>query len=354
MSGIGVGVVTALAAAVCFAVANTLQHHGASQAPHGRAFHPGLVAHLFTRPVWLVGIAADLVGMCLHALALSTAALAVIQPLLVSGLLFALPVSRLVTGRRIRGTEYGWAVLVVTGLSVFLLAAHLTGGQAAAAGPLLGVGVTGAAGLAAAAATVAQRRGCRHRAALLGVATGVTFGVVAALIKQITTLALLGLPAVLTSWPLYVLALAGAAGMLLSQAAYQAGPLTGSLPAITIADPVIGIAIGVLAFGETLAAGPLMLIAALAGFVVMTVGVVALAHRSAAPTADPGEAAPTEPVDQPHPGCAALPERAPSAHTHRVRGRPHRVRPATTGGTTRPRAPAATLPGRTPAPTASR
>lgn len=321
MSAVATAVVVALAAAVCFAVANVAQHHGASQAPRDEAFRPSLVWHLLRRPVWLVGIFADLVGLGLHALALSAGALAVIQPLLVSGLLFALPVSRLVTGRRIRAAEYGWAGLIVAGLSVFLLAAHPTGGTAAAAGPTLGAGCAGAAALVVLTVAAAQRRGSPHRVTLLGVATGTSFGVVAALVKQATSLAALGLPVLLTSWPLYALLAAGAAALLLSQTAYQAGPLTASLPAMTIFDPIVGIALGMFAFGETVAGGTPFLAAALTGFAAMTVGVVQLARSSVPTLGQPGPSPIRSPAPSWQPAGCSGPRRVtkPSAVRPRVR-----------------------------------
>jgi drug/metabolite transporter (DMT)-like permease len=277
---VSTAIVVALAAAGCFAVANTLQHHGASQAPADRALRPSLLGHLLTRPIWLAGIGADLAGMLLHAFALSAGALAVVQPLLVCALLFALPVSRLVTGHRIRRADYGWTALIVAGLSAFLLAAHPTGGTAAAAMPALIFGVGGAGALAAAATAAAHRRSCRHRPLLLGLAAGTVCGIVAALIKQVTAIAVLGLPALLAAWPLYALLVAGAVALLLGQTAYQAGPLTSSLPAITIADPIVGTALGVLAFSETIAAGPGTLPIATAALVAVAAGVVALARRA--------------------------------------------------------------------------
>lgn len=282
MSPVLVGLV-AIGAAGCFAVSNALQHHAASQAPRSRAIRATLLWQLLHRPVWLAGIAADLIGVGLHALALHTGALTLVQPLLVSALLLALPISRLVTGRRITLADYGWASLVVGGLSMFLLTAHPTGGHSAASGTMLITGLASAAALCAVAIAAAQRRGCTHRAALLGVATGVACGMVAALTKQVTTLALAGLPTLLTTWPVYALLAVGAVSLLLGQAAYQAGPLTASLPAITIVDPIVAIGLGLLGFGEALAAGPALLAVAAAGFVTMTVGVVALARRAGDP-----------------------------------------------------------------------
>jgi hypothetical protein len=324
------GVVLALAAAGCFALANTLQHHGVNQAADERTSGPWWLRPLLTRPAWLAGIGADLVGMGLHGLALSFSALAVVQPVLVCALLFALPVSRLVSGRRIRAADYGWATVVVTGLSVFLVAAQPAAGHATAGRPLV-TGIIAAAALSTAAVAMARRRGARHRAALLGLATGTVFGVVGAFTKEVAAAAQLGLPALLTSWPLYALTAAGVAGMLLSQAAYRAGPLTGSLPAITIADPVVAVALGVIGFGETLVTSPPVLAAAAAGFVAMTAGVVALARGSVA-------AQPIR-VTGPGPGCEPRPTSPELVACNRHPGRSPLLRPGQAPAGTPPKVP---------------
>lgn len=285
MTALATGVAAALAAAGCFAVANTLQHKGASQLSGALRSAPAW--RLLTQRSWLAGITVNLAGLGLHALALSAGALAVIQPLLVSGLLFTLPASRLITGRRIELLDCAWAAVVVVGLSVFLRTARATGGHAAADVPMLAAGIGAAGVLVILAVALARPRRCRHRPALLGVATGICCGVGAALLKQVTTLAGAGLPALLAGWPLYALMSAGAAALWLGQTAYRAGPLTGSLPAITIVDPVVAIALGVLAFGESVAGRPIALVVEIAAFATMTAGVVALARRSVEPVSAP-------------------------------------------------------------------
>ncbi|MFP5347154.1 MAG: DMT family transporter [Actinomycetes bacterium] len=298
MNGLALGVTAALAASACFAFANALQHRGASGVEHEGGSVLTLVRRVATHPMWLAGIGINFVGLGLHALALSAGALAVIQPLLVSALLFTLPVSRLVSGRHVGGPDYGWAALVVAGLSAFLLTANVTGGRPAADGRMLAAGIAGAAVPVVVALLLARRPASRHRAALFGLVTGVCCGVVAALLKQVTALALHGVPALLGAWPLYALLLAGAAALWFGQTAYRAGPITGSLPAITIVDPVVAIALGVLAFHEHLALDPPRLTVEVVAFAAMTAGVVALARRSLEPGLQPPSAQQNGPHQQ--------------------------------------------------------
>jgi len=60
-----------------------------------------------------------------------------------------------------------------------------------------------------------------------------------------------GLPALATSWELWTALSAGLVGALLSQAAFQCGPLGGPLAAMMVVDPVIGVSLGGIVFGES-------------------------------------------------------------------------------------------------------
>src|SRR5579875_3380050 len=97
-----------------------------SEAADGRAHR--LLGHLLTRPAWVAGLVAAAIGLVLHVLALAHGQLAVVQPLLISGVLFALPVSALLEGRRPSGREWLLALVLVAGLATFLLAGRPTAG----------------------------------------------------------------------------------------------------------------------------------------------------------------------------------------------------------------------------------
>jgi hypothetical protein len=85
-----------------------------------------------------------------------------------------------------------------------------------------------------------------------------------------------GLVGLFTHWPVYAVAVGGAAGVVLEQAALQAGPLRVSQPLLTIIDPVVSIALSVWLFGEYFVMNAAVLAAASAGFCVMCVGVVVM------------------------------------------------------------------------------
>jgi drug/metabolite transporter (DMT)-like permease len=275
-------VFAALGAAACFGAGTALQHRSAVGAPARHFLRPRLLAHLLTRPQWILGSAFAGVGLVLHVLALDLGQLAVVQPLLVTTLVFALPVSAALERRAIRVRELVWAAATIAGLTLFLLVAR--------PGPprhavdlddpgLVLLPVLALVGLA----VIWSRYGSPWRRALsLGLAAGACFGVLAALVKVIVDQLAAGGPAVVaTSWPLYTLLAVGGVGLVLNMSAFQAGPLGASLAAITITDPVVSVALGVSGFGERIAGAPGDIVAEVVGLLLMSVGVAATAQSAA-------------------------------------------------------------------------
>jgi drug/metabolite transporter (DMT)-like permease len=276
----GLAIGGALASACCFAISSVLQHRGASQAPDGGGLHLDLLAHLMARPTWLFGLLAAIGTLVLQILALASGPLILVQPLLATGLLFALPVSVLLESRRPSLVEWSWAALLVGGLAVFLVAASPGAGPPLPDDRRLVMIVAGGFAFAAIAAGIGYGPGRRHRAALLGFATGIGYGLAAALMKYTVALSRHDPSALLTTWPVYALLAVGAAAIVSNQAAYQAGPLAGGLPAIVILDSIVAIIASAAAFHENISTAAPAITFQIVGFVTMAFAIVALARQA--------------------------------------------------------------------------
>ena len=119
-------IVLAIAAAVLFALGTVLLQKGGMAEPAGGSTS-GLLLRMARRPIWLAGIAADAAGFALQAVALTIGRLAVVQPLLVSSVVFALPLGAKLTDQRVRRIDVVAALVVTIALVVFLTAADPSG-----------------------------------------------------------------------------------------------------------------------------------------------------------------------------------------------------------------------------------
>ena len=168
----------ALVAAALFAVAAAAQQRAAAQVPDERARGLGLIRVLVRRPLWWVGTGGDLAGYAAQAAALGLGSLVLVQPLLVTTLLFALPLAAWWSGRRLSRADVGVGAGAVGRPRAVRGRRRADGGRRPGracrgwlpAGVVLGVLLRGclAGGGACAAGIV--------RAVLLAVATAVLYG----------------------------------------------------------------------------------------------------------------------------------------------------------------------------------
>ncbi len=258
-------VVAALLSAVGFAVSTSLQHHASGKADSQFAFP--LFKRLVRQPLWFLGLVIGGVAFGLHAVALAHGPLALVQPIVVSGVVLALPARAALDRRRLSLREFGWIVLAGIGLAMFVVSIHPSIGDhgtrttTAAWTAVIGLLLAGVLTIAAGAVEYSHRR-----ALLLGGASGVLFGLVAGLVKMVASgVAAEGFGALL-GWPLWALILTGVGGVALNQRAYQAGPLSVSMPLLNGIDICVAIAFGFLVFGETPAHRPDQIVAELVGF----------------------------------------------------------------------------------------
>jgi len=288
----------ALLSSFLFALAAALQQREASTLRDDQAGSIRMLLILLKRPLWLGGVAADAGGFVTVAIALALGRLVVVQPLIVTVLLFALPVSARLTGRRVRGADWSWAVVLTVALAVIVVVGDATDGTDEAPTREWLVAAAIAAVPIAVALVVAGRRKGAVRALMLGIAAGIMFGFNDALIKTVTGALDDGVVDVLKAWPVWALVVVLVVGTWLQQASYQAGALQASLPAVTGLEPVIGMILGLTLFDERFRAhGPFRLTLLLTGMVVASVAVVVLARAQG--RAD--EAAPSGPVPAPEP-----------------------------------------------------
>ena len=270
----------ALAAALSSAVNLMTQHSASHGAPKGEKGWR-LVAYLFRQPPWLIGWIAAGGAFAFQAVALHQGQLSVVQPVLVTELVFVLVLRRVWIHQEVARAAWAAALVVCAALAAFLVAAEPTGGHSTpeAAQWLTALPVFG--GAIAVLAVLGTRGSPTRRAALLAAAAGLTWAMTATFLKTASeTLAMHGISGMLTRWPVYALVAAVITGMLLSQAALHVGPLSVSQPLLAIVNPLASIALSVWLFDERFTDSPPRIALAALAMVILAAAVIALSRAA--------------------------------------------------------------------------
>ena len=263
---------------------------------------PHLVVSLLASRAWLAGFALMLAGLACQTIVLTFEPVSVVQPVLASGVVLVLVLSRLVLRERLRGNET-WCVAAIAA-AVVLLALSASGTEesryanpgwmAAVMVPSIILGLLVAAGSLRAHA---RRPGAAVSAVWAGAGTGLLYGVAALAIKALSGIlvrhqAPAGLVTGVVSSPyLYVLGGCLAVAMLLFQAALQAGRASIVIPVSNVTGSTYFIIAGTWLFHEQLPASPGKLALRLAGIALAVLVLVALSRQVGGAAADDAEKA---------------------------------------------------------------
>lgn len=265
----------ALGAAFFIAIGDVIHQRSAHEVTDEPVSHLELFTRLLRDRQWWLGSLVAAVGFALQAAALGLGSVLLVQALLVTSLLFALPINARISHRRVTRWQWLWAALLAGSVVVIVTVGNPTAGHSHASwktwtavivvlGPVLILCLIGAGIVKGPASAV-----------LLGFVSGALWGVFAVLTKGVVDRLDDGLWAVVRNPELYVWALVAIAGTAYQQASFRAGSLTASLPTMTVAEPVVGSFLGVVVLGEALRPGD-------AGWVTLVVAVAAMVLATAA------------------------------------------------------------------------
>jgi drug/metabolite transporter (DMT)-like permease len=227
-------------------------------------------------------LAATGAALVLQLVALAYGPLAVVQPLLVTGVAFAAGFTAMLSRRRPDLVTMLGALFCAAGLSAFLLLARPAASEPARnvdiwSGLPLGIGLAVVvAGCLVYASSVTHQ----YRVLALALTTGILYGVTAGLMKVITGQLRIGWDEPFRHPVLYIVCVIGPIGFLLSQNTFQQGRLVSpAVAVITSADPIVAVLVGVGWLGERIDTSPAQLAGAAIGAAVVVAGIVLITAR---------------------------------------------------------------------------
>ena len=271
-----------LLAALLIGTGFVLQQNAAQQEPDSRFLRLRLITNLLRTPRWLAGIAFMVGGQILAAWSIGHLSLAFVEPLLTMNLVFALLIAVPLAKASLKVWEIIGAAILITGVALLSASRSVTPIGLSFGSVSHWPAAAVIAGIAFLAAHAGLRRPGPRRAMLTGASAGLVFGIQDALTRQsLQILQSSGAGALFTTWAPYALIGAGAIGIWLMQSAFNAGPLHVSLPAISAGEPLVGILLGILVFGDRIQITPGMLAVQAGGIAALVVGVILVGRAPA-------------------------------------------------------------------------
>jgi drug/metabolite transporter (DMT)-like permease len=284
----------ALIAAFLFALAAALQQKGALNLPTVSLAKPSSLLALLAQTMWLLGTLALLTGYVFQAAALDRGRLAIIQPLLVTTVVFALPLGYFLTRQHVGRREIVGAAVILCGLALFAYFGDPAGGKENAPGSEWAIAIALIVVLSAALLSFGGRGGLSMKAAVYGTVAGMLFGLSASLTKPTLEYLHESVGTMLSHWEAYALAVAGVLGFVLQQVSLGTGRLAPSVATVSVANPVVGILIGILVLDERLSRPGWHILLAVVGLGLALVGavVISLAREGTREPMPAGESTP--------------------------------------------------------------
>ncbi|MDN5797480.1 MAG: DMT family transporter [Intrasporangium sp.] len=289
MLGIGLMVLAAL----CNASASVLQRAASKHEDRSDQFSLRMFWDLAQRPAWVFGILTMLTGFLLHAVSISISQIALVQPLLIAELPFTIILAAITFHLRVTRRDWTAVAMASLGVAAFVGALAPHGGSAYEVDPWTWALAIGATLVGVGALVVLGYRGRdEHRAVWLGIATGGIFGLNSSLIAGVGASVAHG-GSLLSTWQTYGVALIAPTSFFLLQNALAAGNLVASQPGLTLTNPLVAVAYGLVVFNEQTRHGVFLAIAiagvlSIAGGTVLLSRSTLLQHSSAADTPEQG------------------------------------------------------------------
>lgn len=279
-----VAVVLALGAAFFIAVGDVIHQRSAHEVTDEPVGHLELFTRLLRDGRWWLGSGVSAAGFACQAAALGFGSVLLVQALLVTSLLFALPINARLGGHRVPRVQWLWAALLATAVAVIVTIGNPTEGRSRADLDTWSlVAVVGVPALVACVLAARFASGAAS-AVLLALVSGALWGLFAVLTKGVVDRLDDGVWALLRTPELYAWAAVAVLGTAWQQSSFRAGALTASLPTMTVTEPVVGSVLGIVVLGETLRPGDAGWVTLGVAFAAMVIATAALARGEAADT----------------------------------------------------------------------
>lgn len=267
-------VVVMLISAAMYALCYVLQHKGAQHSLGAAGEGKKGPLALLKNPVWVIGVVLFFVSFLLHLVALSLGSVSVVQPLVVTELIFIPPFAAIISKARIAAKDWLAIVAVAAALGIFLIVCKPSKGDLVPSALTWVITIVVFYAACFGLMAIGRSKSDNKRAMLFGIGTGLVNALMAlvahAAFEDRTFSELLTTPLV---WATALIALSC---VWLTAVTFKAGPITASSPAMIATNPLVSAAAAMILFGETLNTSAFSIITLIVCVAVIAWGVKAL------------------------------------------------------------------------------
>jgi len=274
------GIGFAVAAAISLGVATVIQQRAAAAVPLQAGGVVKLSLRLVRTPIWLFGKTFDFVALGFQALALNRAGLATVQAVLVSGVAVSIGLEAALHRRTPDRRAMVGVAALIAGTALLVGVGRPTSGDSATSARHWALAIIVVVAIIAVSVWLAARSAPRVAGITLAIATAACFALDGAFLKEVSRGG--GSGGHTAAVACFVGFLVSAiVGNVLIQRAYQLAPLVVTMPALTAAEPLGGLALGALLFDEHLAATGVAQLVAVFGALMLVGGAILAASAEA-------------------------------------------------------------------------
>ncbi len=286
MARTDIAALLALAAALFIAIGDVMHQRSAHDVTDEPVGNLRLFIHLLADKGWWLGSLVAAAGFILQAAALALGSVLLVQALLVTSLLFALPINARLHHHGLTRWDGTWAALLAASVVIIVIVGNPTAGSSRASLATWAVAAGVLTAVIGACIVGAGLTSGPVSAVLLAVVSGAFWGIFAVLTKGVVHVLGEGVEPLLRSPELYAWALVALAGTAYQQSSFRAGALTASLPTMAISEPIVASVLSVFVLGETMRPGGAGWVLLVVAIVATVVSVAALARGEAGMTAE--------------------------------------------------------------------
>ena len=271
-----IAVLTSLIAGFLNSISGLFQRKGIGSPEPENLYSKQQIAKTTKNKLWQIGAIAEGGAALLELVALYYGSLLLVEPLLMTNLVFLLILVHFKLKRRVLLREWIGIAAISIGISLFLIIANPHGGQPTYGtmwlAPILIITfLMGAGAMATRRLSSSKIRG--SMGAFVG---GLSLGLTAALTRLAMVELHRGVIVTLTQWPLYALIVSSVISVLAIQVGYGSGPLTITQSILEITSPIVSILLGIIMFGDFINTSPLAIIVEIISFSVAIAGVIVI------------------------------------------------------------------------------